>query len=146
MNLNSLPKTTVRKAKRVGRGIGSGKGGHTSGRGTKGQKARETVALIFEGTKTKKSYIKKLPLLRGRGKFKPLLDKPEILNLDDLKDWPAKTVVSVENLIKKGLAKSENIKILGDGEMSEALNFKVRVSKQAAAKITKAGGKIEGNE
>ena len=71
MDLSSLPKITKRAAKRVGRGYGSGKGGHTSGRGSKGQKARGKLPLTFEGTKVKKSLIKRLPLQRGKGKLKP---------------------------------------------------------------------------
>lgn len=145
MNLSELPKITQRKAKRVGRGIGSGKGGHTSGRGTKGQKARGKVKLGFEGTKTKKSFVKKLPLLRGKGKFKPWGEKPEIVNLGDLADWPIKTPVTVENLIKKGLVGEgvRKVKILGNGEIKLALTVKVATSKQAGEKITEAGGRVE---
>lgn len=72
MNLSTLPKIIMRKKKRLGRGVGSGKGMHTVGRGTKGQKAREDVPLLFEGTKSKKSLVKRLPYLRGKGKFKSL--------------------------------------------------------------------------
>ena len=57
--------------KRVGRGYGSGKGGHTVGRGQKGQKTRRKLNILFEGLKVKKSFIKRLPKTRGRGKFKP---------------------------------------------------------------------------
>ena len=60
--------------KRLGRGYGSGKGGHTSGRGQKGQKSRTKVHILFEGLKVKKSTLKKFPLLRGKGKF---LAKPK---------------------------------------------------------------------
>jgi len=60
--------------KRLGRGYGSGKGGHTSGRGQKGQKSRTNLHILFEGLKVKKSTIKKFPLLRGKGKF---LAKPK---------------------------------------------------------------------
>ena len=56
MKLNKLSKTANKKKKRVGRGYGSGKGGHTVGRGAKGLKARGKVKLTFEGTKTKKSF------------------------------------------------------------------------------------------
>lgn len=55
--------------KRLGRGYGSGKGGHTSGRGQKGQKSRTKIHILFEGLKVKKSTLKKFPLLRGKGKF-----------------------------------------------------------------------------
>ena len=43
------------KNENCGRGRGSGKGGHTTGRGHKGQLARERVHILFQGTKTKKS-------------------------------------------------------------------------------------------
>ena len=46
-----LIKTTQKRHKRIGRGHGSGRGGHTSTRGNKGQKAREDIGLLFEGTK-----------------------------------------------------------------------------------------------
>lgn len=145
MNLSQLPKTTKRSAKRVGRGIGSGKGGHTSGRGTKGQKARETVPLTFEGTKTKKSLIKRLPFLRGKGKQKTRGEKAMVVNLEQLADWPAKTPVTVANLIKAGLIKPgvKNVKILGTGELKAGLTFGVLTSAKAAEKIKSQGGKIE---
>ena len=100
MELHNLPTIVDKKKKIVGRGIGSGKGGHTTGRGNKGQKARERVKIGFEGTKTKKSFIKRLPVLRGRGKFKPWSVKPVIIKTGDLADWPEKTVVNIENLMK----------------------------------------------
>ena len=59
------------KRKRLGRGYGSGKGGHTVGRGQKGQKTRGKIGILFEGLKVKKSFIKRLPMLRGKGKNKP---------------------------------------------------------------------------
>jgi len=50
--------------------MGSGKGSHTSGRGQKGQKSRgNKIGVLFEGMKMKKSYLKRLPLMRGKGKF-----------------------------------------------------------------------------
>lgn len=65
-----LPKVVAKSKKRVGRGMGSGKGSHTSGRGQKGQKSRGTIGVLFEGMKMRKSMLKRLPLLRGKGKFK----------------------------------------------------------------------------
>lgn len=61
-----MPKTTTKSKKRVGRGIGCGKGGHTTGRGAKGDKVRGKLPLYFEGTKMRKSLIRRLPLLRGK--------------------------------------------------------------------------------
>ena len=66
MKLNSLFKVVRGAKKRVGRGYGSGKGGHTTGRGAKGQKARGKVKPTFEGGQ--------LPLVRRipkKGGFRP---------------------------------------------------------------------------
>lgn len=57
--------------------MGSGKGSHTSGRGQKGQKSRSHIHVLFEGMKTKKSLLKRLPLMRGKGKFHPKKTKKE---------------------------------------------------------------------
>jgi len=130
MNLTSLPKITDKKIKRVGRGIGSGKGGHTTGRGSKGQNIRGKVKLGFEGTKTKKSFIKRLPMLRGKGKFKPWSVQPIILKSGDLADWPEKESVNIANLIKRGLIpeKTKRVKILADGKIEKKLKIEVETS------------------
>ncbi len=71
--LSNLPKIVTKKKKRLGRGLGSGKGAK-SGRGTtRHQKARETIPLHFEGGQGR--IIKKFPLLRGKGRNKPKLNK-----------------------------------------------------------------------
>ena len=62
MQLHKLFKTTDKKAKRVGRGLGSGKG-KTSGRGMKGQKSRENIPAGFIGGTL--PLYKKLPYRRG---------------------------------------------------------------------------------
>ena len=143
MDLSSLPKITKRAAKRVGRGYGSGKGGHTSGRGSKGQKARGKLPLTFEGTKVKKSLIKRLPLLRGKGRLKPWGKLRTPINLALLADWPAKTPVTTENLVKAGVIKEgQSVKILGEGDVKKALTVQAPISKNAAEKVTAAGGKI----
>lgn len=64
-----LPKVNEKKNKRLGRGMGSGKGSHTTGRGQKGQKSKGKIHVLFEGMKMKKSLLKRLPLIRGKGKF-----------------------------------------------------------------------------
>jgi len=147
MQLNKLPKTTKRSSKRIGRGIGSGKGGHTSGRGQKGQKSRGSVGIMFEGTKMRKSLIKRLPFLRGKGKFKSGR-KPIIINLKFLDFLPANSLVDLNILAKNNLISREQalkfgVKILGDGQISKPLIIKLPISKKAAEKIIKAGGKIE---
>lgn len=144
---NSLPKITERKKKRVGHGIGSGKGGHTSGRGQKGQKTRGNIGLTFEGTKIKKSLLKRLPLQRGRGKFKITSLKPIIINIKYLNVFAKGDKVDLQSLIKMGIVNSEDskkygVKILGDGEISTSLTVNLPCSKGAKAKIEKAGGKV----
>lgn len=141
-----LPKVKTRAGKRVGRGYGSGKGGHTSGRGQKGQKSRRNINVLFEGIKMKKSFIKKLPLKRGKGKFKPS-DKPIIVNLKVLSLLPAGTKVNLDSLVKAQIVDKKDayqvgVKILGDGEIKKKLTIELPISKSAAKKIKKAGGNI----
>lgn len=144
--IETLPKIVKRSSKRRGRGRGSGKGGHTVGRGAKGQKARGKVPLLFEGTKIKKSLLKRLPLFRGKGKFVSFRPKPIVVNLKYLNLFPAGSVVDRENLIKQGIITEEvregGVKILGEGELKQALTVKLPVSKGAKRKIEKAGGKV----
>ncbi len=146
MKLSELPKLVSRNAKRVGRGYGSGKGGHTSGRGTKGQKAREKVRIFFEGTKMKKSLIKRLPFQRGKNKMKPLSADALPVDIAALNNFTGKEV-TVPALVKQGLVSSEalkvGVKILGSETLKAALTVKVPASDAAVAKITAAGGKIE---
>jgi large subunit ribosomal protein L15 len=142
-----LPKIVGKKKKRVGRGYGSGKGGHTTGRGQKGQKSRSKIGILFEGVKVKKSLLRRLPQLRGKDRFKAR-PRPLTLNLSDLAKLPVGSKVNIENLIKYGLvderkAKKYGVKILGDGAIEKNLTFLVPVSASAAKKIEKAGGKIE---
>ena len=146
MSLNSLPKTTSKKKKRIGRGYGSGKGGHTVGRGQKGQKSRHQPFLLFEGKKTQKSLLRRLPLLRGKDKFKPRQGKAIIINLDQLSGFPAGEKVSLEVLVERGLVEKDEakrgVKILGRGETKKPLEVTLPCSKGAREKIEKAGGKI----
>jgi len=146
MKLTKLPKTTVKKKKRVGRGYGSGKGGHTSGRGQKGQKTRGKVKLMFEGTKMRKSLIRRLPMLRGKNRFKSIGNKPIIINVKYLNLLSEGTEVTIDKLVKSGLVDKRavkfGVKILGDGVLTKKLTVKLPISKQAKKKIEKAGGKI----
>jgi len=141
-------KIVSKRKKRVGRGYGSGKGGHTTGRGAKGQKARGKVGVIFEGYKVKKSFIKRLPFRRGKGKFNAKA-KPLIVNLKHLEVFPDNSVVNIESLIKYGIvdgkdAKIYGVKILGDGEVRKKLTVELPTSKSAGEKIIKKGGKVSG--
>lgn len=144
VDVHRLTKIVARPSKRKGRGYGSGKGGHTSTRGQKGQKARGKMPLWFEGGQL--PLIKRLPFWRGKGKFKPSLHQPIILNLRHLNLLPAKSIVTPKLLIDKGLipatAAKHPIKILGDGQLDRALQVALPTSKAAAKAIAKAGGKV----
>jgi len=138
MNIQ-LNKKTTKKSKRIGRGYGSGKGGHTSSRGQKGQKTRNKMNILFEGVKVRKSFVKRLPIVRGKGKFASKT-KPVVVNVKDLNDLPKGTVVNVESLIKAGLvnakeAKLRGVKVLGDGDLKNKLVFEVPMSKKLEEKI-----------
>lgn len=143
--MNNLKVVTKRK-KRVGQGYGSGKGGHTTGRGAKGQKIRGKIGVIFEGYKVRKSFIKRLPFRRGKGKFEAHT-KPLIVNLKHLESFPASSIVNIETLVKYGVvdakdAKKYGVKILGDGELTKKLTVQIPTSGSAAKKIIKAGGSL----
>lgn len=145
---DKLPKLKVSQPKRRGRGYGSGKGGHTTGRGQKGQKSRGKISVLFEGIKVKKSLLKKLPLQRGRGKFLPK-GKPIIVKLGYLNLLPSGSNVDLDLLVKNKIVSAADaakygVKILGDGELAKKLNVSLPISKSAAKKVEKAGGKVVG--
>ncbi|MEK9200665.1 MAG: uL15m family ribosomal protein [Patescibacteria group bacterium] len=140
----NLVKIVNRPAKRVGRGIGSGKGGHTSTRGSKGQKARGKVKIGFEGTKFKKSLIKRLPKLRGRGKFKPWGTDVVALDITRFATWPAKLVVTNEKLRELGwISQKSEGKIVGNKKIENVLNVKIATSANVAKIVEDSGGTIE---
>lgn len=131
-----------KKAKRVGRGPGSGRG-KTSTRGHKGQKARSGggTRLGFEGGQ--------MPLYRRipkRGFTNIFKKEYTIVNVKDLNVFVDGTEVTPEILKEKGLIKSlkNEVKILGDGQLEKVLTVKAhKISKQATEKITAQGGKVE---
>ncbi len=143
MDLSKLPKTTQKKSKRRGRGLGSGRGSK-SGRGTtRHQKAREKIPLHFEGGQGR--LVKRYPLLRGKGKNKSRNIKPAIIKLSSLNVFSDGDTVNYEELVKKGLidGKNRNVKILADSGLSKKLTVNLTTSKAAKAAIEKAGGKTE---
>lgn len=147
VNLSDLPATTTKTKKRLGRGYGSGKGGHTVGRGAKGAKARGKTPIWFEGGQL--PLIRRLPFRRGKGKFSPLGKGPVIINLRQLNRFTPHTVITLDSLITAGLVtadlgKTLGVKILGDGDLKVPLTLTLPTSATAAAKIKAAGGKIEG--
>ncbi len=144
MELHKLPKTTTKSLRRVGRGHGSGRV-KTSGRGTKGQKARRDIKLSFEGGAL--PLIKRMPFLKGKGRNKMVAKNPVIINVEKLNTIPAKSVIDIEIAIKNKLADSSQarrfgIKVLGNGQLTQAVTVSLPCSKSAIEKIEKAGGSV----
>lgn len=145
MKLSTLTKTTKTRKKRLGLGHGSGRG-KTSGRGTKGQKARRNIPLTFEGGAL--PLIKRLPFMRGKGKNKSFKKGPIVVNVKVLNLLKKDTIVDVKSLVENKIvdsdsAKKYGVKILGDGQLTIPLTVRMPMSKGARAKILKAGGRVE---
>lgn len=144
--LSNLTKTTAKAQKRRGRGYGSGAGGHTTGRGAKGDKIRGKSKLTFDGTKIKKSWVKRTPFLRGKHRVLPL-KKYLAISLGDLDKWfKDKDTVNLKSLSKKiPQSKLKNgVKILNNGQLTKALHFKgIKFSATAKDKILAASGTID---
>lgn len=122
---------------RVGRGEGSK--GKTSGRGTKGTKARYQVPVAFEGGQM--PIHMRLPKLKGfRNPFKVEF---QVVNLDRLSAlFPKGGEITVADLVAKGaVRKGRPVKVLGDGEISVAVQVTAdKFSASAKEKIAAAGG------
>jgi large subunit ribosomal protein L15 len=134
------PPTGATKAKRrVGRGTG-GKGHKTGGRGMKGQKARSTVPVGFEGGQL--PLMQRIPKLRGfanpfRIEYTPVnLGALEALGADE---------VTPQTLVEAGLVRPKAlVKILGQGTLSRPVRVSAHAfSKAAEASIAAAGGSVE---
>jgi len=145
MELNNLSKNNKKKI-RVGRGIGSGRG-KTSSRGHKGQKSRSGVAIkSFEGGQMPlyrrlpkrgfKPLNKKNTAILNLSKIQKIIDKPK----NKIKETVDLKILKEKNLVNKKFLK---LKILGSGEIKKNIEIVAHfASKQALAKVVKAGGKI----
>ena len=125
---------------RVGRGEGSK--GKTAGRGTKGTGARKNVPQNFEGGQM--PIHMRLPKLKG---FKnPFRVEYQVVNVGRIAElFPKGGDVTVADLVAKGaVRKNEKVKVLGNGDITVALNVEVdKVSSSAEQKIVAAGGSIK---
>lgn len=148
MKLNELQDNegAVRPRKRVGRGIGSGRG-KTSGGGQKGQKARSGVSLLgFEGGQ--------MPLYRRlpkRGFKNPFTSEYAEVNVGTLQraiddgKLDAKAPVTTDLLVAAGVARKsrDGVRLLGKGELKAKLDVQVAsATKGAMAAVEKAGGSV----
>ena len=143
MKLNELQKIITRGKKRVGRGIGSGLG-KTAGRGTKGQKARGKIPVVFTGAGL--PTFKKLPKKSGFGNRKVSV-KSKLINTSKLNIFKKNSVIDLEQLLNSKLINKKDIKqgvkILSDGKLTVALTVKLPTSKKAKMEIEKTGGRVE---
>jgi large subunit ribosomal protein L15 len=124
---------------RVGRGEGSK--GKTAGRGTKGTKARYQVPARFEGGQM--PLHMRSPKLKGfKNPFGVTYQVVNVATLNSL--FPKGGDISILDLVRAGaVRKGELVKVLGQGEISVAINITANAfSEAAAAKITAAGGTV----
>ena len=152
LNLSNL-RPAARRAdrKRVGRGMGSGKGRY-AGRGIKGQKSRSgshKMRAGFEGGQ--------MPVYMRLGKQRGSTSKDALpigpfrtstvpVNVRDLERFDAGDEVTPESLVDKAVIKNTrvDVKVLGNGEISKKLNVRVHaISASAREKIERAGGTVE---
>ena len=151
LNLSNLkPASPRRDRKRVGRGLGSGKGRY-SGRGLKGQKSRSGSAKMragFEGGQ--------MPLYMRVGKQRGSTSKDAMpvgpfrtttapVNVRDLERFDPGTDVTPELLVRAGVIKNTrtDVKILGQGDLSKQLTVSAHgFSRVAREKIEAAGGSV----
>lgn len=133
---------STKARRRVGRGIGSGMGKQST-RGAKGQNARSGGGTRpgFEGGQ--------MPLYRRLPKrgFKNIFAKKyAVINVEELNCFEDKAVVDPAALVEAGILKNvlDGVRILGDGELTKALEVRAQgFTKTAQAKIEAAGGKVE---
>lgn len=146
MRLSELGKRKDKnsKQKRVGRGYGSGKGGHTTGLGTKGQKARGSrkLPLGFEGGQS--PLYKRMPKLPS---FKGVKDRDvKAISLVSLNQFKEGQKITPELLLKKGIISKlpkDGVKILANGSLHKKLEIEgFKLTKGAREKILSSGSDI----
>jgi len=144
MLLSNLPKSTKTSKKRLGRGYGSGVGGHTVGRGQKGQKTRGTMPLWFEGGQL--PIVRRTPFIKGKHRFQVINLQPITVNFDILTSYfEDKAVVDTAALVKtlkiSDKEAKRGFKVIATGKLEKALEINVLASAGAIKAIEKAGGK-----
>ncbi len=146
--LHLLSKLTKKVKRRLGQGWGSGAGKY-SGRGVKGQHAREKTRQLFEGGQL--PLQKKLPMLRGKSKNKSLSPKTLVFDMATLqkavkiKDGATltKALLVSAGLLNPTKARKHEVKLVSQGEISKKLIIKVKATRGAVEKIIKAGGEYQ---
>lgn len=144
MLLSKLPKTIETPKKRLGRGYGSGVGGHTVGRGQKGQKTRGVIPLWFEGGQL--PLVRRTPFIKGKHRFQVIKPQPITVSFDRLNQFPKNSVVD-SLFLATALKISEKeakrgFKIIATGKLTKPLQIAVSASAGAVRAIEAAGGKV----
>jgi large subunit ribosomal protein L15 len=130
---------STKRGKRVGRGKG-GKGGKTAGRGTKGQRARNTVARGFEGGQM--PLKQRVPKLRGfKNPFRVEYQAVNLHTLADLAEKLGTSDIDIDALVSNGVVrKGAFVKILARGEISTKVNVSAHAASAAAVSAIEAAG------
>jgi len=144
MKLSNLPKSVQTGKKRLGRGYGSGVGGHTVGRGQKGQKTRGIIPLWFEGGQL--PIVRRTPFIKGKHRFQVIKLQPITVNFDILSKYFTDKDVIDATLLAKTFKTSDKeakkgFKIIATGKLEKALEVNVLATAGAIKAIEKAGGK-----
>jgi large subunit ribosomal protein L15 len=149
MKLNEIADRpgATHNTKRVGRGIGSGKG-KTAGRGVKGQKARTGVAIKgFEGGQM--PLHRRLPKRGFNNIFAKNFNEVGLGRVQEAIDagkLDAKAAVTAEALKAAGIIKrvKDGVRLLSNGELKAAITFELAgASKSAVSAVEKAGGSVK---
>lgn len=145
MKLHELPKTTTTRAKRLGHGYGSGVGGHTVGKGQKGQTTRGRLPIWFEGGQL--PQIRRFPFIRGKSRFDSLKAATVLVTLDQLNRFSANEVVDVKKLVEAHIVtdkdlETKQVKVVANGKIEVPLTVKLSASKTAEKQIVAAGGQV----
>lgn len=135
MKLHEKTSVVTYRSKRQGQGYGSGKGGHTSGRGQKGQKSRNHVRLSFTGSAW--VWFKRLPFTRGKSRFNSLVECVTI-TLDMLEKLPAGSIVTPATFGAK------HAKVVATGSLTKKLTVEIPASAAAREKIEAVKGSVRG--
>jgi large subunit ribosomal protein L15 len=145
MDISNLPvrKGISKKSKRVGRGIGSGKGVRC-GFGNKGSKARagRGKAIGFEGGQT--PFYRRVPKFKGFKALEPLRTATITFQMLE-KEFEAGNIVSIDALKEKGMVspRAKYFKVVNTGELTKALTIMGKASAGAKTIIENLGGKVE---
>ncbi len=145
--ISQLTKITSKKAKRIGRGLGSGKGGHTSSRGAKGQKSRNggQIPLWFEGGQL--PLVKRLPMWRGKGRLNPVSRVAQVRLAELVKLSSNRVTIDSLKLARVIPKNATGAKIIDSGStltQKYVIVTPVKVSAGAKKIIAGAGGSFEG--